>query len=171
MACRHGGEDVVDLGVDQEHRGLGVLHDVLDLVGSQAEVDGDEDPAEAADPEERREQAGGVGRDDGDPLTRADAQPVETGGLEPGTIGELGEGQRRPGLGRLVGLVDEGNLIGVGDLGPIEEVTDIERNEHRFPLRLGTGPRCCGSQHVALRRDLTSSPRRHASGRGSCSGR
>ena len=49
--------------------------------GVEPEVDGHEDPPEAADAEERGEEAGRVVAHDRHPLARADAQRVEPGGL------------------------------------------------------------------------------------------
>ena len=48
---------VGDLGVVQEDGRPGVLDDVPDLVGRQPEVDRHQDAAEAADPEERGQEA------------------------------------------------------------------------------------------------------------------
>ena len=83
------GQVVLELGVDQEHRGPGVLDDVLDLGRRQAEVDGHQDAAPAAHPVERGEQAGRVVGHDGHPLAGLDAQPVEAGGLGPGPAGHV----------------------------------------------------------------------------------
>ncbi len=54
------------------------------------------------------------------------AEPVEPGRLGPGPVGQLGEGQWRPRLGRLVGLVDEGDPLRVGRRGAVEERPDVE---------------------------------------------
>ena len=85
----------LELGVDEEHRGAGVLHDVADLLGVEPEVDGDEHPAEAAHPEERDEQASRVGAHDGHPLARAHAHGVEGQGHAPGPVVHLGVGDGR----------------------------------------------------------------------------
>ena len=75
----------------------------------------------------------------GHPFARADAQAVETRRLGPGPLGQPGEGQRGPRLGRLVGLVDDGHPVRVGGRGPVEELSDIELDVHGFPLADGLG--------------------------------
>ena len=80
--------------VVQEDRRPGVLDDVGDLVGGEPEVDGHEDAAEAADPEERGEEAARVRAHDGHPLAVADAHVVEGQGHAPGPGLELGVGRR-----------------------------------------------------------------------------
>jgi hypothetical protein len=113
-----------------------VLQDVLDLGTGQAEVDRDQDPTPARDAEERGQQAGRVVGDDGHPLAGADPEPVESGGLGPGPGGQLGEGEGGPGLGGLVGLVDDGHPFGVGRRGPVEEAPDVELDVHGSPQAL-----------------------------------
>ena len=54
-------------------------------------------------------------------------------GLGPGPGGQLGEGQRAPGPGRLVGLVDQAHPFRVGHLGAVQEVSDVELNDHGSP--------------------------------------
>ncbi len=70
-----------------------------------------------------------------------DAQPVEARGLGPGPGGHLGEGQRLPGLGRLVGLVDQPDPLRVGHLGPVQEVPDIELQRSSVPPFGPSAPR------------------------------
>ena len=60
-----------------------------------------------------------------------DAQGVEPGGLGPGPLGHLAIGERAPGRGRLVGLVDHADAVRVDQLGPSEEVGDGQRYLHR----------------------------------------
>src|SRR6266487_2539717 len=67
VSCTPLGRAVVELGVDKQHGGAGVVDDVADFVGVEPEVDGHEDPARSADPEEGHEQSSRVGRDDRDP--------------------------------------------------------------------------------------------------------
>ena len=81
---------LVELGVDEQHAGPRVLDDVLDLFGVEAEVDGHEDPAEPADPEERDEEPGGVRADDGDPLPLLNPHAIECSGHGYGRGGGAG---------------------------------------------------------------------------------
>jgi hypothetical protein len=118
------------LGVDEEHRRAAVLDDVGDLVCLEAEVDRDDDPAARGRPVEEVEHARGVRADDRDPLARADAERVESGGDRVGARGDVGEGQRAEARGGLVGLVDDRDALGVDRRAAREEVTGGERDEH-----------------------------------------
>ena len=126
----HVAERVVELGVDQQHRGAGVLDDVAHLVGIQTEVDGHEDAAVAAHAPERAQQARRVLRDHGDPFTLADAEAVEAGGLRPRQLGEAGVGELAPRLGGLVRLVDHADTTAVDELCPIQEIGNGQRKLH-----------------------------------------
>ena len=75
---------VVELGIDQQHPGPGVLDDVGHLVGPEPEVDRHQDPPGPGHAEERREQSGAVVADDRDPVADADAELVELRGLPSG---------------------------------------------------------------------------------------
>ena len=88
-------ERVVQLGVDVEHLGSGVLDDVADLVGAEPEVHRHQHPAEAGDAEERREQPGAVLADHRHPVTEVDAEAVEVRRLPAGQVADLGVGQHR----------------------------------------------------------------------------
>ena len=67
---RQVGDGLGQLRVDQQHRGAGVLEDVLDLGGREPEVDRHQHPPVAAHPEERREQPPRVLRQHRHPLAR-----------------------------------------------------------------------------------------------------
>ncbi len=90
----HGRQCLVDLGVDVQHAGAGVLHDVGHLVRAQPEVDRNQHAPIARDAVEGRQQPSTVVGDDCDALTLADAELVEPG-CHPGgermhlVIGEL----------------------------------------------------------------------------------
>ena len=123
-------ERVVQLGVDVEHLGAGVLDDVADLVGAEPEVHRHQHPAEAGDAEERREQPGAVLADHRHPVTEADAEAVEVRRLPAGQVADLGIGQVAERGGRLVGLVDHTGALAVHLHGTVDEVGDAERDEH-----------------------------------------
>ncbi len=105
----------------------------FDLGGGQPEIHRHQDPAPAGHPEERGQQPRRVVGHDGYPLAHPHAEPVETGGLGPAPGGHAGEGERFPRCSGLAGLVDQPYPIRIGGLGPIEEVPDIELNDHRSP--------------------------------------
>ena len=55
---RHTRQGLVELGVDQERGGTGVVDYVLDLVGQEPEIDRDKDPTISAHPRERDQEPG-----------------------------------------------------------------------------------------------------------------
>ena len=134
---------VVELGVDQQDPRTGVLDDVADLVGTQPEVHRHEHPPRAGHPEERGEQPGTVVAHDGDPVPHPDPELVELRGLAAGERADLGvrqlpTPQRRC---RLVGFVDDPGPVAVHLHGPVDEVGNAERNDHRVSLeRLALTP-------------------------------
>ena len=96
---------VLELGVDVEDAGAGVLDDVLHLVGREPEVDRHQHPAVAGDAEERGVEPGAVVRDVGDPLAEPDAELVELRRLGPRElahprVGQVAERLRRAGRAR-----------------------------------------------------------------------
>ena len=115
-------EGVLELGVDVEHPGAGVLDDVGHLVGREPEVDRHQDPAVAGDAEERRVEPGTVVRDVGDAVADADAELVELGRLRAGELAHAGIGHVAQGRGGLVGLVDDADAFGVHRQRTVEEV-------------------------------------------------
>ena len=70
-------QGLVELGIDEQHRGAGVLDDVADLLGIQPEVDGHEDAPEHADPEQADQEACRVGGDDGHAIVLGDPELVQ----------------------------------------------------------------------------------------------
>ena len=124
------GQRVVELGIDQQHPGPGVLDDVGHLVGPEPEVDRHQHPAGPGHPEERREQAGTVVADDRDPVADADAELVELRGLPSGQCADLGVGELPQGRGGLVGLIDDAGALAVDGDGAVDEVGDAERDDH-----------------------------------------
>ena len=65
---------------------------------------------------------------------------VETGGLGSGPNGQISEGERPPRLGGLVGFVDDGDPVWVGNCGPVEEIPDIELDVHGLSLAMDRLP-------------------------------
>ena len=126
------GERFVELGIDEEDGGAGLLDDVADLVGVEAEVDRHDDASVAGDGEQGDEEAGAVVRDDRDPLAATDAEGVEAGGHRPGVLGDLPPRHPSPAVGGLVGFVDDADAVAVDVLGAVEEVEDVERDLHRI---------------------------------------
>ena len=124
------GERLGELGIDEQEPGAGVLDDVLDLLGDEAEVDRHEDAPGPRHAEQRGEQAGRVVRHHRDPFALGDAERVEAGRERPRPLGHVAVRDRAPRLGGLVGLVDDGRAVGVEQLGPAEEVVDRQRNLH-----------------------------------------
>ena len=119
------------VGVDD--LGAAVPDDVLDLGAAEPEVDRDEHASPPGDAEERREQPRRVLRDDGDPAADRHAEFVEPAACARAfaaicAVGELT--QRRRGL---VGLVDDGDAVGIDVLGAVEEVADGQRVVHGAP--------------------------------------
>ena len=124
----HVREGLVELGVDQEHLGAGVLGDVGHVAGVQAEVDGHQHPPEGRDAEERDHEARRVGAHDGHPRAVVHAQAVELPGHPARPSHEVGGGhpaQRRgsPGLVHHQGPVAE-------ELRPVEEVDQGQGDPH-----------------------------------------
>ena len=66
-----------------------MLDDVADLLGIQPEVDGHEDAAEHADPEQADQEARRVGGDDGHAIVLGDPELVQGHGEAPRHVGEL----------------------------------------------------------------------------------
>ncbi len=137
---RHVGEQVGQLGIDEQRLGPAVLDDVGDLVARQAEVDRHEDPAVAAHPEERGEEPGRVVRHHGHPGPHRDSHRVHGHAHLARHVGELAVGHRGHRRCGLIGLVDHGHPFGVHRRCPIEEVVDRQRNLHAcIPSRFGPG--------------------------------
>ena len=130
VAALNGGQGVGQLGVDEEHVGAAVLHDVGHLVQTEAEVDGDEQAAVAADTPEAGEQPARVVRHHGDATPHSNAERVEAGAGGVGQLAEAPEGHLAHRRGGLVGLIDEGDPVGIDDQGAVKVVADSERNLH-----------------------------------------
>ena len=136
----HVAERVVELGIDEQHRGTGVLDDVAHLVGIQPEVDRHEHPAVTTHSPERRQETSRVLGDHGDPLALADPEAVEAGGLRPRQLGKARVREVTPRGGGLVGLVDHTCARAVDQLGSAEEVGNRQRNLHQStPTRSAEG--------------------------------
>ena len=84
---------VLELGVDVEHAGAGVLDDVGHLLGREPEVDRHQHPAVASHPEEGGVEPRAVVRDVGDPFAEPDAELVQLGGLRAGELTHARVGQ------------------------------------------------------------------------------
>ena len=110
--ARHVGQRFVELGVDEQDSGPAVLDDVGDLLGDEPEIDRNENPAGARDPEQRRDQARRVVTDDRHPFAGRDAQGVESGGERPGPVGDLGVREGPPRRRWLVRFVDDADPPG-----------------------------------------------------------
>ena len=132
---------LLELGVDVEDAGAGVLDDVLHLVGREPEVDRHQHPSVAGDAEERGVEAGAVVREIGDPLAEPDAELVELRRLGPRELAHPRVGQVAERLRGLVGLVDDADAIGVHGQGAVEKVGGRERHDH------GVTPLTVGSAH------------------------
>ena len=78
----------IDLGVDQEDRGAGVVDDVFDLLVAQPEVDRHQDPTRRRYGVEQLEHPRRVRGDDGHPLAQVDAELVEAGLQRPHPAGQ-----------------------------------------------------------------------------------
>ena len=105
-----------------------MLDDVADLLGVEAEVDGDEDASEDAHAEEAHQEAPGIGRDDGHALALTDPEIVQGGGEAPRHAGEPPVGDAaEPAPGR-IRLVDDGHAVAVDLLGALEEIRQREGN-------------------------------------------
>ena len=136
---RHLRQRVVELGVDEEDRRPGVLDDVVDLVGVEAEVDGHEDATEAAHAEERDQEAGRVRADEGDAFPGPDAHGIEGEGHPPGPGVHLGvgDGARAPAT---PGSSTMAALVGMDQGSSLEEPTDGEWYSHGPSLAWLRGP-------------------------------
>ena len=66
----------------------------------------------------------------GDSSTERNSERVERGAHGIGELAEPAEGQVGHRGRRLIGLVDRGHAIGVDREGPIEMITDRQRNLH-----------------------------------------
>jgi hypothetical protein len=120
-------QHVLLLGVAVHDLTAGVLDDVVDLGGGQPEVDRDQDASVPGDAEERREQAGGVLRDEGHPAADGHAELVELRGLRAGVLVELPVRQPAEAGRRLVRLVDDGDPVAVDVCRAVEEVANRQR--------------------------------------------
>ena len=74
-------------------------------------------------------------------LTATDAELVEPRRLTAREVTDLGVGQRPLARRRLILLVDHPDPVAVHGDGPVEEVIDTERDEHRTPPEKGCGLR------------------------------
>ena len=123
-------QGLVELGVDEQHRGPAVLDGVAHLVRTQPEVDGHGDAAARGHGVQQLQQPGGVLAHDGDALARAHAQRVQAGLPGPHAPGELAVGRAGHGHRGLVRLVDDGDGVGEDGLGAVQEVVDGQGDEH-----------------------------------------
>ena len=126
------GHHVAQLGVIEEHGCPGVLHDELDLIGRQAEVDGDQDAPVAADAEIGGQELPRIRADDGHPGAMSHVEMVERERqpARPGlqlAIGQLTERSRR------ARLVDDGDPVGVHQRRPVEKVRHRQCDPHGTP--------------------------------------
>ena len=135
------GQGLVELGVDVQDAGAGVLDDVGHLVGAEPEVDRHEHASRAGHAEERRQQSGGVVRDHRDAVADLEAELVEPGRLPTGQRRQLGVREVAQRGRRLVRLVDHADPVAVDGPGAVDEVRDAERDEHGTPHGR-TGRRC-----------------------------
>jgi hypothetical protein len=136
MPGLHGGQRLVELGIDQKHGGPGVVDDVSDLLGSQPEVGGHDDAVEAAHAEESDQGPRGIGTDDRDPLPVAHAHPVEREGHPAGARLELGVGERAQ-RAEDVRLVDHRHAVTVDVGRAFEVIPDVQGHTHGQDLRSG----------------------------------
>jgi hypothetical protein len=124
----HPGEGVLQLGVDEQHLGAAVRHDVADLVGVQPEVDRHEHAAVAAHAVEGDHEASRVRAHDRHAGAVGHAEAIELAGHAAGAarelrVGHLAEG-RRPSR-----LVHQGHPVPV-ERAALEEVDQGQRNAH-----------------------------------------
>ncbi len=77
-------QSLLELGIDEEHRGAGMFDDVSHFLGVETKVDRHEDPTRTTDPEQREQESSRVVGDDGHPFARTDVQSVKGGRLRPG---------------------------------------------------------------------------------------
>src|SRR5579872_2689155 len=129
LARRDARQCLVELGIDEQHLGAGVLDDEGDLARVEPVVDRDESPPRAAHPEEAHEEAGGVRADDAHSTCDRHAEVVESRGHPPCPGGELAVGHGAEAR-RHARLVDDCDPLGSHEGGPVEEVGDGERNLH-----------------------------------------
>ena len=120
-------------GVHEQDVGARVVHDVLDLLDVQAEIDRHADTSEGAGSKQEHQHPGGVVAHHRHPGSHVEAHGVEAGCHCPGQFGgacvcQVGEGRRH-----LVGLVDNGDPVAVDDLGSPQVVGDGQGYLHVGP--------------------------------------
>ncbi len=120
----------LQLRIYQQDAGPGVLHDVGNFLGSEAEIDRHQHSAVPAHAEEGSEEPGAVVGDDGHPLTVTDTERVETRRLGPGQVANPGVVQSLQRLSRLVRLIDDSEALSIDGHGAVEEVPCAEGYEH-----------------------------------------
>ncbi len=130
---RNIGHHVGEVGVVQEDGRPGVLDDVGDLGRRKTEVDRDEDAAESAHTEVRREEPAGVRADDGDPLPRRDTEMLQAQRHPTRPCLELGVGDGTE-RARHIRFVDHCRAGPVHRRRPVEKVRHRQRDTHRYPL-------------------------------------
>ena len=101
MASRIGDE----VGADDQHLGLRIVDDVLDLGCSETPVDVDAHRIEQRRAEEHLEVFDAVLVEEGDPILRRDADGGET-------LGDLGRASVKISPGETAGVLDERNVVG-----------------------------------------------------------
>jgi membrane protein DedA with SNARE-associated domain len=121
--------------VDEDDLVLGVVHDVGDLLGEQADVERVQHPAAARGGEVQLEVVGRVPGERGHAAVGADAQVVEGTAEATGALGPLAVAAALDAGGRR----GDDALLREQGLGPVEEVRQRERTVlhealHRFPL-------------------------------------
>ena len=119
----------VGLRIDEQHRGTGVLDDVLDLFCPQPEVDRDENPTRCGHRVVQLEVSRGVRRNDGDPLPNTDPELVESSLQRPHPARHLAVRQLAERVGT-VRVVDDADARRENRLGPSKEVRSKKRHLH-----------------------------------------
>ena len=137
MLHRDVAQQLVELGIDEQGRGAGVLEDVADLLRVEAEVHRHQDAPERADSEQSEQEARGVGGNDGHALVLADAEIVEGGGETTRHRAELRVGEAAEAAAGRARLVDHGLAAAVDMLGPLEEIAEGEGHDHGLSLLSG----------------------------------
>ena len=124
---------VVLFRIDQEHPRPRVLHDVGDLLGVETEVDRHENTSVARRPPERKQELRRVRTDDRHPVSHTDAHVLQAARHASHARPHLGVGQcaERADHSR---FVDDPDAIAVDSHGPVEKVSNSERNLHGISL-------------------------------------
>jgi hypothetical protein len=101
-----------------------VLHDVGNFIVGKSEVNRDEYATRSTHPVESSEKTSSVVAHDGDATTNRHSNFIEVGAKTMGTVLELSVGKGTKGLSYLIGLINDGQAIGIDPRSTVKKIRD-----------------------------------------------